>query len=67
MQYKVIIVHQKATLCSTTPITGEIERAANAMSAEGYELVTAYQQENKRCLNQKDMGAVLVFAKRAAR
>ena len=38
MQYKVILVDQKATLCSTTPITGEIEQAANAMSAEGYEL-----------------------------
>ena len=63
MQYKVILVHQRSQCCSTTPITGEIEQAANHMASQGYVLVTAYQQATNVGCNQSATGAVLVFAR----
>ena len=66
MHYKVILVHQKTSCCSTTPIAGEIETSCNQMAARGYVLVTAYQQvaTTKACCGtQPEIGAVLVFAR----
>ena len=67
MQYKVLLVHQKTSCCSTTPIAGEIEAACNRMSSQGYILVTAYQQTasvQMGLFNQGgETGAILVFAR----
>jgi len=66
MQYKVLLVHQKTSCCSTTPIAGEIETACNRMSSQGYILVTAYQQTASvtigLCNQGGETGAILVFA-----
>ena len=67
MQYKVLLVHQKTSCCSTTPIAGEIETACNRMSSQGYILVTGYQQTasvQMGLFNQgAETGAILVFAR----
>tara|TARA_B100000949_G_C13934780_1_gene306357 strand:- start:287 stop:496 length:210 start_codon:yes stop_codon:yes gene_type:complete len=67
MHYKVMLVHQKSSCCSTTPIAGEIESACNRMASAGYVLVTAYQQtasvQMGACNQQSETGAVLVFAR----
>jgi hypothetical protein len=66
MHYKVILVHQQSSCCSRTPITAEIEHAANQMASDGYVLVTAYQQTASVqvcCGSGSEIGAVLVFAR----
>ncbi len=67
MQYKVLLVHQKTSCCSTTPIAGEIETACNRMSSQGYILVTGYQQtasvQYNYCNQGSETGAVLIFAR----
>ncbi len=67
MQYKVLLVHQKTSCCSTTPIAGEIESACNRMTSQGFILVTAYQQTASvsmgSCNQQAETGAILVFAR----
>lgn len=67
MQYKVLLVHQKTSCGSTTPIAGEIESACNRMTSQGFILVTAYQQAASAgigsCNQQSETGAILVFAR----
>ncbi len=66
MHYKVILVHQRSSCCSSTPIAGEIEQAANRMASQGYVLVSAYQQSasvQAGCGTAAETGAILIFAR----
>jgi hypothetical protein len=62
MQYRVVVVTTKKSLCSETFMNEELEKTCNSMGGQGYVLVHMYDSHVRTC-GGAEHAKCLVFAK----